>query len=89
MVGVLFGYGWLNCVVRVQSVTWVGIHPLLPVSGTGTGFDPLPSRERLFCLVHPRHTPPLWIADQVRNDGGYGAALDGGAPPCGFPPTRE
>ena len=19
-------------------------------------------------LVHPRHTPPLWIADQVRND---------------------
>ena len=24
---------------------------------------------RLCCLVHPRHSPPLWIADQVRNDG--------------------
>ena len=23
-----------------------------------------------FVLVHPRHTPPLWIADQVRNDVG-------------------
>ena len=35
-------------------------------------FDPLPSRERGgggWCwLVHPRHPPPLWIADQVRND---------------------
>ena len=47
-------------------------HPLLPVSGTGTGFGPLSSRERGIgwcCLVHPRHPPPLWIADQVRNDG--------------------
>ena len=45
---------------RVQSVTWAAVvgcpcdwwwlfcivHPLLPVSGTGTGFSPLPSRER-------------------------------------------
>ena len=33
---------------------------------------PLPSRERGIggcCLVHPCHAPPLWIADQVRNDG--------------------
>ena len=22
---VLFGYGWLLCVVRVQSITWVGV----------------------------------------------------------------
>ena len=114
MVGVLFGYGWLNCVVRVQSVTGVGvlISPSVPVSGTGTGFDPPPSRERLvlscslvspcgYCLEasmtdpaapsFPRRResksckssiilqililtdrgatrPPLWIADQVRND---------------------
>ena len=46
-------------------------HPLLPVSGTGTGFDPLSSRERgimvgLSCCHLTLH---LWIADQVRNDG--------------------
>ena len=34
-------------------------------------------------LVRPRHTPPLWIADQVRNDGmggndGEGHGSDGG-----------
>ena len=41
-------------------------HPLLPVSGTGTGFDPLPSRERgilsvgvvLFTLTPPCGFPP-------------------------------
>ena len=26
-------------------------HPLLPVSGTGTGFGPLPSRERGYCWL--------------------------------------
>ena len=35
-------------------------HPLLPVSGTGTGFDPLPSRERgsvgCFVLLLPHVT---------------------------------
>ena len=48
--------------------------PSGPVSGTETGLSPLPSRERgirrLCCLVvTPHHTLPLWIADQVRNDG--------------------
>ena len=37
-------------------------HPLLPVSGTGTGFGPLPSRERGFgwlcCLVYPHIRRP-------------------------------
>ena len=41
------------------------------MSGTGTGFGPLPSRERgywrLFWLV-VSPAPHLWIADQVRND---------------------
>ena len=46
-------------------------HPLLPVSGTGTGFGPLSSRERgnlgvvLACCCPALY---LWIADQVRND---------------------
>ena len=50
---VSFGYEWLDCVLRVQSVTWVGmlISPSAPVSSTGTGFDPLPSRERGIRLV--------------------------------------
>ena len=57
--------------VRVQSVTWVGVlispSPLIP----------LPSRERGILSVglsccHP--TLHLWIADQVRNDGG-GASM--------------
>ena len=57
------GYVWLDWVVRVQSVTWAGVScsPLLPVSGTGTGFDPLPSRERGIggcCLVVARVTLP-------------------------------
>ena len=45
-----FGYGW---VLRVQSVTGVGvlISPSAPVSGTGTGFDPMPSRERGIWLM--------------------------------------
>ena len=60
------GCEWLNRVVRVQSVTWAGVlispSPLIP----------LLSRERgrmvglFFC---PSTAPPLWIADQVRNDG--------------------
>ena len=43
-----FGYGWLDCVLRVQSVTWVGvlISPSAPVSGTGTGFDSSPIKGR-------------------------------------------
>ena len=70
------------------------IFTLTPVSGTGTGFAPLPSREMGFCRLcwpcccralwfpayagmtgrglvlacAPAHPPPLWIADQVRND---------------------
>ena len=49
------------------------LSPSAPVSGTGTGFDSSPIKGeggfgRLCWLVHPRHTPPLWIADQVRND---------------------
>ena len=56
----------LDCVVRVQSVTGAGvlILPSAPVSGTGTGFGPLPSRGRGFgrcCLVHPRHPAALWF----------------------------
>ena len=72
---VSFGYEWLNCAVQVQSVTWVGmlISPSAPVSSTGTGFGPLPSREGDMWLVLSCFTratlPPLWIADQVRNDG--------------------
>ena len=47
--------------------------PSAPVSGTGTGFGPMPSRERGIRMVvvlacSPAHPPPLWIADQVRND---------------------
>ena len=46
---VTWGYGWLNWVVRVQSVTGVGvlISPSAPVSSTGTGFDSPPSRGPL------------------------------------------
>ena len=49
-------------------------HPLLPCQALGQALIPLPSRERgnnggWFGLVHPCHRSPLWIADQVRNDG--------------------
>ena len=80
---------------------------LAPVSGTGTGFGPLSSRERglvgldLFTLIFDSSPIkgegilsvgvvlftrvtllPLWIADQVRNDG------DGHTPPCGLTSLR-
>ena len=67
------------------------VFTLAPVSGTGTGFDPLPLRERGnmvgVVLLYAR-PPPLWIADQVRNDrpGRFGLLS---ASPCGFPPMRE
>ena len=39
-----------------------GFHPLLPVSGTGTGFGPLPSREKGdWWLVWLVGCPALWI----------------------------
>ena len=51
---------------------WLVLFTLTPVSGTGTGFGPLPPRERGFgrlCwLVVALHSLPLWVADQVRND---------------------
>ena len=56
---------WLVCLV----------HPLILVSraGSPSPLIPLPSRERglVGCVVlFTRITlPPLWIADQVRNDG--------------------
>ena len=37
---------WIADQVRNDGVGVHRFHPLLPVSGTGTGFDPLPSRER-------------------------------------------
>ena len=71
-----FGYGWLDCTARVQSVTGVGvlISPSVPsVWGWGSlTFDSSPIKGEgdmvgLACC-HPT-VPPLWIADQVRNDG--------------------
>ena len=48
-------------------------HPLIPVSGTGTGFDSSPIEgegDSVGCVVLLSVLlPPLWIADQVRNDG--------------------
>ena len=42
-------------------VGWFGlVHPLLPVSGIRTGFDPLPSRERDSVGWFYRR-PALWI----------------------------
>ena len=69
---------------------WQGfvVFTLAPVSGTGTGsLIPLPSRERGILSVglsccDPRHTLPLWIADQVRNDGLTG--LNDGSVVTGF-----
>ena len=60
--------------LRAQSVTRAGalISPSAPVSGTGTGFCPLPSRERgrmVGVVLFTRVTLPLRIAGQVRNDG--------------------
>ena len=37
------GYGY-------EGLCWL-VHPLIPVSGTGTGLSPLPSRERGIWLV--------------------------------------
>ena len=55
MFGVGFGYGWL---LRVQSVTWAAV--------VGCPCDWWWLVLSCFTLVT---LPPLWIADQVRNDG--------------------
>ena len=54
---------WIADQVRNDGPEEVGVvlFTIAPVSGTGTGFGPLPSRERGFCwlvwLVAPRHAP--------------------------------
>ena len=54
---------WIADQVRNDGMVGLSCyHPLLPVSGTGTGFDPLSSRERgidwLVWLVVAPHMPP-------------------------------
>ena len=54
IVTLVFGMVMFECVVLLHECVGLrgGIaalhdfHPLIPVSGTGTGFDPLSSRER-------------------------------------------
>ena len=88
---VSFGYGCLDCVVRVQSVTWAAVvgcpcdwwwwlfglaHPLLPVSGTGTGFDSSPIKgegDWWVCLVV---TPPCGYCLKASMTGRPAAPVD-------------
>ena len=61
-------------------------HPLIPVSGTGTGFDSSPIKgegDWWVCLFTAR---PLPLPSGLR----IKSAMTGTThPPCGFPPTRE
>ena len=66
-----------------------GFHPLLPVSGTGTGFGPLPSRERGYdwlvlsccCPAHPALWFPAYAGMTVWWDCLAAAPLDCGSSP--------
>ena len=64
-------------------------HHLILVSraGSPSPLIPLPSRERGLRMVYlvfcPSPAPPLWIADQVRNDVTMRCIV------YGFPPTRN
>ena len=69
---VSFGYEWLDCVLRVQSVTWVGmlISPSAPVSSTGTGFDSSPIKGEGVLLVGAVLLLPCPVDSRLRgNDG--------------------
>ena len=66
---------------RGDSVGWFGLVHLRHAPRCGYCLEASMTGRLSWLVVCPT---PLWIADQVRNDGGYGAAFDGGAPPCGY-----
>ena len=51
-------------------------HPLIPVSGTGTGLSPLPSRER-GCMVGLYLLSPRPVDSRLRGNDGGGRGNDG------------
>ena len=50
--------GWIEWCRYSESHGWVSCSPSAPVSGTGAGFGPFPSRERGIWLVCLVVTPP-------------------------------
>ena len=50
-------------------------HPLLPVSGTGTGFDSLPSRERGIMVVGLDLFTLTFDSSPIKGDGDIGGCF--------------